>query len=345
MALALLLGAAHSAAIEASGPLPARITFVGELGCRTTTEFRDAVRRHAPELREAAGKEPAREFVVAVTVHDDRGTLGHLDISEPSGANVTRRLEGRSCAEVTDALAFIVAELGVAVRLDQEGTEVREQRKPPSAEAPAPPTPSASSQPSTPTGRVAASRAPRAERSRWLSYQAGIGLDAVRGPVPNWTWAPAAYFDLGWRPFGVRARAAARLSLSRTSSSAVYGTIGDTHFRWSTARAEGCAPWLGTASLVATPCVTFDVGWVEAKGSRAAHPKTTRTVWLSPGVTARVSYAPPIRVLVLEAEAGLMVPLSRPRFFFANAQGQPETIYAARGLGFRAGLRAGVRFR
>jgi hypothetical protein len=316
---------------------------VGELGCRTPTEFRDAVRRQAPELREAVENEPAREFVVAVTVHDDGSTLGNVDISEPSGASVTRRLNGRSCAEVADALAFIVAELGVAVRLEEEGGQARAPREEPSAGARALPATSPAREPPVPTKRVAASPAPRAARSPWLSYQAGIGLDSVRGPVPNWTWAPAAYFDIGWRPSGVRARAAARLSLSRTTSTAVYGTIGDTQFRWLTARAEGCAPWLGTESLVATPCVTFDVGWVEAKGSRAAHPKTTRSAWLSPGVTARVSYAP-IRVLVLEAEAGLMAPLSRPRFFFANAQGQPETVYAVRAVGFRAGLRAGVRF-
>jgi hypothetical protein len=49
-------------------------------------------------------------------------------------------------------------------------------------------------------------------------------------------------------------------------------------------------------------------------------------------------------VLVLEAEAGLMARLNRPRFFFANPQGQPETVYAVPAVGFRAGLRAGVRF-
>jgi hypothetical protein len=343
MTVALLFSAARATASETSGPLPARIAFVGELGCRTTIEFRNAVRRHAPELREAVENEPAREFVVAVTVQDDGSTLGHVDISEPSGASVTRRLNGRSCAEVTDALAFIVAELGVAVRLEEEAGQAREQSQPPPAEAPALLTPSASSSSPLPTEPVAASRGPRSKRMPSLSYQAGIGLDAVRGPVPNWTWAPAAYFELGWRPSGVRARAAARLSLSRTTSDTVYGTIGDSHFRWSTARAEGCAPWLGTASLVATPCVTFDVGWVEANSSRAVRSKTTRTAWLSPGVTARLSYAP-IRVLVFEAEAGLMAPLSRPRFFFANPQGQPETVYAVPAVSFRAGLRAGVRF-
>jgi hypothetical protein len=91
------------------------------------------------------------------------------------------------------------------------------------------------------------------------------------------------------------------------------------------------------------PCVTFDVGWVEANGSRASNSKTTRTAWLAPGLAARVAYAP-LGVLVVEAEGGLMAPLSRPRFFFANAQGQPETVHAVRAVGFRAGLRAGVRF-
>jgi hypothetical protein len=344
--LALLLGAARSAASESSWPLPARITYTGGLGCRTSSEFRDAVRRHAPELRDAVENEPARELVVAVAVNDDGSAQGSVDISEPSGARVMRRLDGRSCAEVTDALAFIVAELGVALRLEDEAREdARGREAGISAEAPPPPTTSpAPSQPATPTKPVVASPKPRPDpRSRWLRYQAGAGLDGVQGPIPGWAWAPAGYFDVAWKPAGMRALAAARLTLSRTANSAVYGTIGDTNFHWFTARAEGCVPWLGTESLAATPCVTFDAGWLEAKASRAANSKTKRTAWLSPGLTGRISYAP-LRMLVLEAEGGLFVPLSRPRFFFANVEGSPETVYTTRTLGFRAGLRAGVLF-
>jgi hypothetical protein len=344
-ALALLLGPTRSAA-ETSGPLPARITYVGELGCRTSSEFRDAVSRHAPELRDAVGNEPAREFAVAVAVNEDGSTLGSVDISEPSGARIMRRLNGHSCAEVADALAFIIAELGVAVRLEGEETEDEsgdgEGTRGQAAEPPA--TPPAPSQPAPPTEHVAAASAPRAEpRRRWLSYQAGAGLDAVHGPVPGWAWAPVGYFEIDWKPSGLRALAAARLTLSRTASSSVSARIGDAEFRWLTGRGEACAPWLGTESLVATPCVAFDVGRLEAKASRAARSKTKRTVWLSPGVTARASYAP-LRVLVIEAEGGLMLPFSRPRFFFADVEGEPETIYAVPAVGFRAGLRAGVLF-
>lgn len=342
--LALLLGPTRSAA-ETSGPLPARITYVGELGCRTSAEFRDAVGRHAPELRDAVDNEPAREFAVAVDVNEDGSTSGSVDISEPSGARITRRLNGRSCVEVTDALAFIVAELGVAVRLEGEVTADERAAEGTPRQAPALlATPPAPSQPALPIKHVAAASAPRSEpRRRWLRYQAGAGLDAAHGPVPGGVWGPVGYFEIDLKPSGLRAQAAARLTLSRTASSPVSARIGDAEFRWLTGRAEACAPWLGTESLVATPCVAFDVGRLEAKASRAARSKTKRTVWLSPGITARASYAP-LRVLVIEAEGGLMLPLSRPRFFFADVEGEPETIYAVPAVGFRAGLRAGVLF-
>ncbi|HYJ11386.1 MAG TPA: hypothetical protein VEX18_20325 [Polyangiaceae bacterium] len=342
--LALLLGATRSAASETSLPLPTRITYMGELGCRTSAEFRESVRRHAPELRDAVEHEPAREFVLAVTVNDDGSTLGSVDISEPSGASVMRRLNGHSCGEVADAMAFIVAELGMAARLEREGTDDERGDRQGTREAgAAPASPPAPSQPAPPE-RVAASSVPRSQpRLRWLRYQAGGGVDAVHGPVPGWTWGPVAYFEVGWKPSGVGALAAARLSLSRTASKTVNGKIGDAVFHWFTGRAEGCLPWLGTESFVATPCVTFDVGWLEAKASRADNPRTKRTVWLSPGLSVRASYAP-LRMLVIEAEGGLMVPLSRPRFFFADVESDSETIYDVKTVGFRAGLRAGVLF-
>jgi hypothetical protein len=341
----LLLCAARSAQGETSSPLPTRITYLGELGCRTSAQFRDSVRRHAPELRDAVENEPAREFVVAVTVDADGSALGSVDISEPSGASVTRRLNGHSCGEVADALAFIVAELGMAVRLEREGVEHDAGNQEGAREAPAPlASAPAPSQPALEPRRVAASSEPRsATRSRWLRYQVGAGLDVVHGPVPGWTWGPVAYFEVGFEPSGARALATARLSLSRTASKTVNGTIGDVVFHWFAGRAEGCLPWLGTESLLAAPCVTFDVGWLEAKASRAEKSKTKRTVWLSPGLTARAAYAP-LRMLVIEAEGGLMAPLSRPRFFFSDAESDAETIYEVPGVAFRAGLRAGVLF-
>ena len=48
---------------------------------------------------------PSKEKLATITVNEDGSALGSVHISEPSGARITRRLNGHSCAEVADALA------------------------------------------------------------------------------------------------------------------------------------------------------------------------------------------------------------------------------------------------
>lgn len=315
--------------------LPVRIHYEAEAACGNAPEFREAVRQRSPELVDAGEGDPAREFNVGVSLGPDGVMRGRVAISEPSGANVTRHLEGRDCAEVVEALAFIVAELGRAVSIEGEGDAPAEPE--PASAAPAQPTASQAQRVAPPALAKEAASVP----TRWR-VRAGVGLQALSALMPDWALGQLVYGELertrsAW-PWAITAR----LSALRAASGTIHGAIGDAEMLWLSLRGEACVRF-GREPLSASPCATFDVGWVDATGSRAANTTTKRAVWLSPGLTARATLVA-LKFLVIEPEAGVFVPLSRPRLFFASAEGNGETIHQVGELGFRAGLSAGVLF-
>ncbi len=330
----MLLGALPARGAESASPsLPVRIHYEAGAACGNALEFREAVRQRAPELVDAGMNDAAREFNVGVTLGPDGLMRGKVAIVEPSGANVTRHLEARDCAEVVEALAFIVAELGRAVSI--EGEEDTPAEPNPASTAPTPP-------PSPPEGAeppISKDAAPTPARWR---VQAGVGLQALSALMPSWALGQLAYAELDRTRDGLPSAVAARLSALRAASGKIQGAIGDAEVLWLSVRGEACVRF-GRAPLSASPCASFDVGWLDATGSRAANTATKRAAWLSPGLTARATLAV-LKFLVIEPEAGVFVPLSTPRLFFAGADGEGETIHRVDAVGFRAGLGMGVLF-
>jgi hypothetical protein len=247
---------------------------------------------------------------------------------------VTRRLEGRDCAEVVEALAFIVAELGRAVSIEGEADA-------PTAPDPAPTAPRPS--PSLPRedAQLAIAEDTTPEPARWR-VQAGVGLQTLSALMPDWAIGQSLYAELARTRAGVPSAVTVRFSALRAASGTIRGAIGDAEMFWLSLRGEACVRF-GREPLWASPCATFDAGWLDAAGSRAANATTKSAAWLSPGLTARATLVA-LKFLVLEPEAGVFVPLSRPRLFFAGAEGEGETIHRVGALGFRAGLSVGVLF-
>jgi hypothetical protein len=321
-------------------PLPVRITYAGDNTCATASDFREAVRRRAPELEDAGVGEAAREFLAEVSLRADGTAGGKVTISEPSGASVTRRLEGNDCGEVTEALAFIVAELGRAIRIDAEdeagASLTDEPRVPTRGEDSTPPDRAKS--------KVNAEKAkPPTKPIARVRWEAGIGIHAVLAPAPDWVLARLAYLELGWAADGTSAVVSGRLSALYATSGTIHGAVGDAEIRWGVARAELCGPRFAFGVTATSGCATFDAGVIEGRGSRAALPKTERALWLSPGLTVR-GHLTLEQTLVLGIEGGAFVPQIRPRFYFAGPGSGSETIHDVPWVGFRVGLGLGVLF-
>jgi hypothetical protein len=321
-------------------PLPVRITYASDHTCATASDFREAVRRRAPELEDAGVGEAAREFVAEVSLRADGTAGGKVTISEPSGATVTRRLEGNDCGEVTEALAFIVAELGRAIRIEVEDEtgvpQMGEARVSPRGEPAAPPDRAES--------KANAEKAkPPTEPMARVRWEAGVAVHAVLAPTPDWVLARLAYLELGWAADGTSAVVSGRLSALYAASGTIQGTVGDAEIRWWVARAELCGPRFAFGVTAASGCATFDAGVIEGRGSRAELPKTERALWLSPGLTVR-GHLTLEQTLVLGLEGGAFVPQIRPRFYFAGPGSDSETIHDVPWVGFRAGFGLGVLF-
>ena len=318
-----------------SRPLPVRIQYEQGAACGNASDFREAVRQRAPELVDAGIYDAAREFNVGVTLGPDALVRGKVAIFEPSGATVTRRLEGRDCAEVVAALAFIVAELGRAVSIEGEADAPEEPDQ--GSKAPAPPasgTPLSQAEPASVEDAAL-------EPARWR-VQAGVGLQALSALMPTWALGQLVYAELDRTRAGLPSAVTARLSAMRAASGTIHGAIGDAEMLWLSLRGEACVRF-GRQPFWVSPCATFDGGWLEATGSRAANTTTKRTAWLSPGLTARATLVG-LKFLVIEPEVGVFVPLSRPRLFFAGAEGEGETVHRVGAVGLRAGLSLGVLF-
>src|SRR5262245_5910357 len=180
-ATALLFAAARLHAEQAPAPpLPVRIAYRAGAGCPSDDEFRAAVARRAPELADAQQGEPAREFSADVTERPDGSIQGKLEISEPSGARATRRIEGDDCHEVSEALAFIVAELARALHIEPD-------------EPVAPPSPIVTAPPARAPERAPTPKPP--PKQKRLHWEAGFGLEATKAPAPDWLLGPAVYLE------------------------------------------------------------------------------------------------------------------------------------------------------
>jgi len=284
---------------------------------------------------DAQSGEPAREFSADVTERADGRVQGRLEISEPSGARATRRVEGDDCLEVSEALAFIVAELGRALHIEPD----------PIAEAPPPvatAAPPARAPERRPADRKPPPEPPPERERRW---EAGVALEVTSAPAPDALLGPSIYLELPrFTPPGTP-RFSGRLSAHYANSGIIPGDIGDSEIRWIVTRGELCGPRAISGSFSLGACALFDAGELRGKGEGSADPTTRASLWLAPGLLARIKATIAPAFLVVGVEGGLFAPLIRPRFFFGDAEGQSgETVHEVPALGSFVAFELGVLF-
>jgi hypothetical protein len=316
---------------EAPGGCPGRDKFVEEMRARTT-RFRVVAKSDATRT-------------VAVEIHADAGgSTGRLLVRESDGREASRSVSAKRCEEVVTALALIAA-----VAIDPTAlSNAPPNPAPPPGPAPAPPPPPASRPPAAPPSEapppnaapprvaVVSEEAPRTSRFR---LAVGAELAAMFATAPEPLIGLRPFIELG--SFGHRSVAPYfRLSFMRRGGSQAETEIGGGTFTWTAARLEaGPIRYPPARAFAIQPGVFFDGGAIEATGEDAADAHRETRAWLAPGALLRASWSP-LRVLVVEAEGGLAVPLLRYRFFF----GPDATLWQVPPLAGTAGIGIGVRF-
>ncbi len=217
-----------------------------------------------------------------------------------------REVTASSCAEVVSALA-----LTLALALD----------------------PAASTAPIAPPPEAPTPSRPDARPSRLVAIGGEVALGLFADPL--WGASIAGETRVGRAALRLRARYLQGLQSPEVARARVHlGAVGG----------EGCAPLPLAGALAVSPCLGFEAGGLLARGAGFDHPRTASLFWAAAAALARLAWAPP-QGLGVEVEAGLLLPLVRPRLLAEAPPAPPREAVAARQVGFTAAARVSYRFR
>ena len=232
--------------------------------------------------------------------------VGRLDLERYDGTAYRRDVAGATCAEVANALSFVLA-LALSDK-DANGSEaapVASPSVPPPAQSASPPPVRATPKPA-PTLR---------SKSPWrLTGGAQFGVRSGLGP--NWTTLETAFVD-------ARRVSSTPLSLSLRASFAHSQNVGNavSDFSWNAGRLEACPVLIRAFEPVSiAPCLAAHVGLLHAVGHPGGNGQGRRVsrAWLDGLVALRVE-ARLLRGLSLQLQGELIVPFTPYEFGFAGS--------------------------
>jgi hypothetical protein len=269
---------------------------------------------------------------VAITIRSAGATYaGTLHLVDADGAAIDREVVGSTCDDVAEALLLVTA---VGMGLEPPAHDAAPAIAP--EVPPASTSPAASSAP--PPARSAAAGPP--DRSPW---HVSAGLDAatasVLGPGPP---LGAASFIAVDRDGAVFAGPELRLSAFIMQSGTVTTNVGTATLSLRAVALEVCPLRFALGPRAALrPCAGAQVGTLEGagEGSMLTQPRSASFPWYGTSAVARID-ATFMRILLVEAGAGAIVPLRHDSFYF----GPTTTIYAVPAAGAVANAGLGVRF-
>lgn len=309
---AFSLLALRPAAAAPNEPAPFELSYRAPAECPDEATFRADLAKHVRDTSRAAGT----RLELTIAEHDT-GYHGVLVALDSSGHQGTRRIEGKTCAEVAKALAFlarIVIELGGLV--DSEA--------PP---APAPPklgVPNLHPQPAArkPLSRVGASvvllGGARGGFAPGLRPTGELGVDVGASPA---VWSP-------W------------VRLAGFAGNSELGSLGGSaSLRFFGGRLELCPLRLGDRSLIVHACAGGELAAVDARGQIAIEPKSVTKLWASAEATLRLQWFA-TRSFFAELGGGPVLPIVRTRYYF-----EPDrTLYIVPDVTARLALGLGLLF-
>ena len=312
---AFSLLALRPAAAAPNEPAPFELSYRAPAACPDEATFRADLAKHLRDTSRAAGTR--LQLTIA---ESDTGYHGELVALDSSGHQGTRRIEGKTCAEVARALAFqarIVIELGGLV--DSEA-------------APAPPRPVPSPKPVVPNTQSPAARKPPSRGRVAVVLLGGARGGFAPGLRPTGELAvDVGTSRAGWSPW---------VRLAGFAGNSELGSLGGSaSLRFFGGRLELCPLRLGDASLSVEACAGGELGAVDARGHIAVQPKSVTKLWASAEATLRLQWFA-TRSFFAELGGGPVLPLVRTRYFF-----EPDrTLYVVPDVTARLALGCGLLF-
>lgn len=296
-----------------------RIEYRAPDTCATAAVFLEEVRSRTPKLSLTEGNDWTSRFQIDVRDDGDK-FIGALTVYANRSSSELREVSAKSCEEVLETLALIVAvaiDPNASLRRLPKRDEARAEDPPARTKARAKPAVTARER----------SKPPKVARGTW-QHQLLLGAEARGAFADNASFAGTLSFEVA-RTFPERGRWAVRLTALRGLESSVTDPFGrKARFGWTAARIDGGPSLLaGDCSLQAA--LGWDMGRVEASSELSQS-----RWWVSALALARARWVP-LGPVGFEVVAGAFIPLTRDRFALFD----PDTVlYRERALSGLLGL-------
>jgi hypothetical protein len=287
---------------DVAGPCPARAAFLHELAARSV-------------------RPPRGQLAIRVRSRPN-GIVGTLEWRDVGEGATQRSVVGRTCAEVTRALALVAA-----LAMDAPVRDAAQLGEPAQAADPEAPG----------TIELARSAPPAAAPGRTWSISGGTGISILGGVMPDAALTVPIFVEGSSRVLGLEP--SLRLALQLAPSQAVSDRIGVAAFSFTAMRLDLCPVRWRTAGFSIGACARTDIGVIEAAGQRVPGARGESRPFFALGTLARARKQLPGAFFV-ELDGALLFPLIRDRFLF-----EPNTtVFAVPTIGAAAGINFGVHF-
>lgn len=316
----VMCSATRAYADPASGAL--QLAYRAPGTCPDESAFLAGIRARVQSAHLAPDDASATRFEVTIVPTGDRWT-GELVARDRERQETTRRVAGKPCEDVVDALALVAA-----LVLDPSA----DPTPPPAPPAP-PSAPERAAAPVAGEGRTPEPDASTERRpSRWsVAVQgdvvgAGLGSLVPRGAASVRLRALAdGFIALGG-------------AIASGSTSAQSG--GRARITWTTLVLEACPLRLrASADVSVLPCIPIEGGFVLVGAEDIVNPSSATQPWLATGADVRLELSLSSWVF-LDLHAGGRVPILRDTFYFRPG----EDVYRAPAVIAQAGIGAGAHF-
>lgn len=327
--------------VAGAEPESVGIDYVAPPDCPDSTEFMRSLRERTTRFREAGPNEPVRQFLVSITA-DGPSFVGRFEIRGPDGSVAAREVDASDCAEVSGAVALMVA-----LAIDPSALTMSPKSEVPSS-VEGEPTPAVESRPrrESPAPVAVVVRPPRSVHDGLEAWGWSLGSIGHMAFLlsPSFGYGGALFVDTE-APESSALGPAARVGILLNQSDVNSSTGADARFLWTLAVVEGCPVRIAVILPRSTlhPCLALRVGMLRGEARDISQPKAARSAWLDAGpvLRLRVAVTP---ALYLEAESAFVFPLHRTTFEILDT-GSAATVYSVPSLGVLAGGGISFRFR
>jgi len=292
---AVAAGQVADSGVTSDDRVAIRIDYSAPAGCPSADDFEAEVRARTARARRAVASEPARIFHVAI-LEEGNAAVGRMIVDRDGGSSGARVLRGRSCSDVSSALA-----LTAALSIDPTARLVLEPAPEPAPVAPVTPEPVPRPRPARPLVREPSNV------GFGLGASAGLAQIVAPGLMPVTS-------VLGELAFPGRGALSPAVRVSVNVASNTLDTGRDATFTWVAGGLDLCPlrAVLGR-SLELRPCLAAQGGWLHGVGRNVAEPLSASRAWGSAGASVQLAARLSSRVAI-QVSGSALLPL-RPLHF------------------------------